>query len=275
MKRLNKSSGMDESSIIEKAVWKNKSNEIIKEYKCKIPRNIHSLVKAANEIFPIYEFSFFLKAIVEHEKRRILIVEDEWFFPKQKIKTASIDYLEDNTDYNCVLHKHPGSLAKFSSTDSQWINQNFEVSILWSENHGFCDGVVNIPTIGGRVQLPISFTVEEEYLSIDAVAEHLRRLYPDGKVKMPLYLNVKTEVTDEFKNHLKSKAIVPPETKTDKDILALRNIMGSSRDSNCSTSDIDDIEVKFYGNKSLNRKNFLYYDDAGDDIDNDMNVFYY
>jgi hypothetical protein len=141
--------------------WRNTRAEIIKEFICYVPRKISDIMKTANRALPNDEFSFFVKCDIDYPNR-VVYVTDSWFFPRQEVSAASVNYKEDNSEYNGVIHKHPGALKTFSVTDDNYINQNFQVSLLWVVNDGFVNGRINIPTEAGRVQLKLNIVTQDD-----------------------------------------------------------------------------------------------------------------
>ena len=148
--------------------WSNPSARIVKEFSGYIPDKIQDIMTSANSVLKGEEFSFFVKCNIDYEEQFIEVTED-WFYPTQVVTPASVEYKEDNSEYNGVIHKHPGSLKTFSSTDDNYINQNFQVSILWVVADGFCNGRINIPTPAGRIQLPVRFVTQKDIEYLDDV----------------------------------------------------------------------------------------------------------
>lgn len=140
--------------------------EIIESVFCYIPKKIEDVVKIINKQLPSDEFSIFVKGSFDPNSK-VYTIEEDWFYPEQKVSTASIDYKEDNSNFNGVIHKHPSGCKNFSGTDKKYINQNFEFSILWV-NGGWGEAIANIRTNFGIVQLPMQVlermdvTIEEE-----------------------------------------------------------------------------------------------------------------
>jgi len=174
--------------------WENKNARIVKEFTCFIPKKIHDVVRSAAEILVSTEFSFLLKCEIDYNNRTVDIDPDSWFFPKQTVTPGSVIYHEDMAEYNCVMHKHPGSMKSFSGTDDEWINQNFQVSVLWIRD-GFCNGRINIPTPAGRVQLPLKVITEPDYQTIDTIESIIKE-----KVVIPPTPERQPHYTQIFKN---------------------------------------------------------------------------
>lgn len=165
MKRL----GANKDLNLDNFAWSNKSAEVVKELTCYVPKKIHNVVRSANTALVGQEFSFLLKCEIDWEEGMVTVSED-WYFPKQVVTSVSVDYKEDMSEYNGVMHKHPGKMRNFSGTDDKWINQNFQVSILWIDDE-FCNGRINIPTPAGKVQLPLTVVVEPDFEVMDDVVK--------------------------------------------------------------------------------------------------------
>ena len=63
--------------------------------------------------------------------------------PLQEVTTVSIDYKEDCPE-PCVIHRHPDGCNSFSSTDRDYINQNFALSLLYTKEKGVFHGQYNL-----------------------------------------------------------------------------------------------------------------------------------
>lgn len=161
--------GGDRPVDLDKFAWKNTGAEIVKRLTCYVPKSIHNVVRSANTALPRDEFSFLLKCEIDWEEG-IVDVSEEWYFPEQVVSAASVNYKEDAAGFNGVMHKHPGKMKTFSTTDDKWINQNFEVSILWIDDE-FCNGRINIPTPAGRVQLPLDVVVAPDFEVMEDVVK--------------------------------------------------------------------------------------------------------
>jgi hypothetical protein len=163
---------------MDKVAWRNPTAEIVKGFSCHISKKLHDIIRSANIALPQDEFSFLLKCDIDWEKHIITINDTDVYFPKQKVSSAFVNYLEDKPEYNGVLHKHPGKLKTFSSTDNTWINQNFQVSLLWVVDE-FCPGIINIPSSAGRIQLPVTTTCEPDFVAdqnlIDIINERVSK----------------------------------------------------------------------------------------------------
>jgi len=115
------------------------------------------------------------------EKDSIKIqLSDTFYIPKQKVTPGSIDYLPDTYKHNVCIHRHPNGCNGFSSTDKEFINQNFELSLLYTKSEGFINGIYNLKTDEKTiVQLPVEILIDHDFERIDisniAIEEDLFR----------------------------------------------------------------------------------------------------
>lgn len=113
------------------------------------------------------EFSI-LTNILDRDNNTITL-SDEFYIPKQKVSSTSIDYLPDTEAilYNTVIHRHPNGMNSFSSTDKNYINQNFELSILYTKSDGFVNGIFNLRHDDYLIQIPVEIYLDNGIESID------------------------------------------------------------------------------------------------------------
>lgn len=111
------------------------------------------------------EFSI-LTNIKEKDENTISLCE-EFYIPKQRVSHTSIDYLPDDYSFNTVIHRHPDGMNTFSSTDRSFINQNFELSILYTREDGFVNGVFNLKHENYLIQLPVIIYIDYGMEDID------------------------------------------------------------------------------------------------------------
>ncbi len=94
------------------------------------------------------------------EKDKVIRLSEEFHIPSQVVSNASIDYIPEDYNFNTVIHRHPDGMNSFSSTDKNFINQNFKLSILYTHKEGFVHGVYNLKHDNYLVQLPIEISVD-------------------------------------------------------------------------------------------------------------------
>lgn len=97
-----------------------------------------------------------------------LNLSEEFYIPKQIVSHSSIDYQPDEYNFNTVIHRHPDGFNSFSSTDQNYVNQNFELSILYTKREGFVNGLYNLRHDNGYlIQLPVDIFVDYGIDEID------------------------------------------------------------------------------------------------------------
>jgi len=112
------------------------------------------------------EFSI-VTNIQEKEDTEITL-SDEFYIPKQQVSHSNIEYLPDDYKFNTVIHRHPDDLNNFSNTDQEYINQNFELSILYTKRDGFVNGLYNLRHESGYlIQIPVEIYVDYGIDEID------------------------------------------------------------------------------------------------------------
>lgn len=103
------------------------------------------------------EYGMYLKGTWNADKCCVDIVPGEIYFPKQEVTGVTIKFTEDPPDpsWNVVIHRHPSSCRKFSSTDVNSINEEFLASLLFIPPWEFPDAIVNVPLAPGvKLQIP-------------------------------------------------------------------------------------------------------------------------
>ena len=64
---------------------------------------------------------------IKEKDETSMLLSDEFYIPKQEVAHTSIEYKPDSYVFNTVIHRHPDGMNNFSSTDRDYINQNFEL----------------------------------------------------------------------------------------------------------------------------------------------------
>jgi len=112
------------------------------------------------------EFSI-VTDIKEKDSSKILL-SDIFYVPKQRVTSGSIDYLPDMYKHNVCIHRHPNGCNGFSSTDRDFINQNCELSLLYTKSEGFVNGIYNLKTDEKTIiQLPVEIIIDYDFEKID------------------------------------------------------------------------------------------------------------
>lgn len=153
--------------------WRNTKVHIISNVPVVIPESIVGRSMFLNKRFSQVEFSIFLKFNYDKNQRKIVVLE-EYQIPDQLVSFAFIDYKEQPlAGFTGIMHRHPDGYRNFSGTDNTYINQNYDLSLLW-EGNNFVTGHIRVKTEYGRIAIPLSFeytiptveyTVPEELLS--------------------------------------------------------------------------------------------------------------
>ncbi|MBX7044232.1 MAG: hypothetical protein K1X86_00215 [Ignavibacteria bacterium] len=94
------------------------------------------------------------------EKENVISLSQEYYIPRQVVSSSSIDYIPEDYCFNTVIHRHPDGMNSFSSTDRNFINQNFKLSILYTHKEGFVHGIYNLKHDNYLVQIPIEISVD-------------------------------------------------------------------------------------------------------------------
>ena len=141
--------------------WTNEDVIIIDKSAIHVPLKLIQVMESLNSQFSGLEYSIFCKATYDGGMK-MYVLSEEYFIPKQKVTSVSVNYEEDIPDdsYNCVIHKHPRGCMSFSGTDNTYINQNFDLSLLWV-NGKFHIGQVRLKTELGRIKLPLDIYSEK------------------------------------------------------------------------------------------------------------------
>ena len=130
-----------------------------------LPRSIAVTMLAAQSGLPnpSLEYGMYLRGVWDSENLRVRISGDEYYLPRQTVTAASIEFDEDppGPEWNVVIHRHPPSCRKFSSTDNSSINREFLASLLFIPPWEFPDAIVNIPiALGTKLQVPAEVRVD-------------------------------------------------------------------------------------------------------------------
>lgn len=103
-------------------------------------QDIHSVIKSSE--FSIYVDYYF------NDNGEVVIKEDI-VIPEQEVTTGSVEYNEDPAGFKGVIHRHPAGARSFSGVDDQYINSNFDVSILFIPPSDFPQAIVNLTLANG------------------------------------------------------------------------------------------------------------------------------
>ena len=148
-----------------KEIW-DSGIKILKKMQVIIPLRLLLVCNQIADKMDGDEFSI-LANISEKENTELKLSED-YYIPKQIVSTASIAYQPDEYNFNTVIHRHPDGFNSFSTTDQNFINQNFLLSVLYTKSQGFVNGLYNLRHENGYlIQLPVEIFVDYGIDEID------------------------------------------------------------------------------------------------------------
>ena len=166
-----KNKTMDDKSIkskeikpVKKESW-DSGIKILKKMEVIIPLK---LLLVCNQISgKVRDDEFSIVTNIKERDDITLELSEEYYIPKQIVTSTSIEYLKDEYKFNTVIHRHPDGMNCFSSTDKEFINQNFELSILYTKEDGFVTGVYNLKHDDYVIQIPVECFVDYGIEDID------------------------------------------------------------------------------------------------------------
>ena len=139
------------------ASWTNESVKMIDKISCFVSDEIKKVMRGINKKFHSDEFSIFCKSNY-NSHTKVLEIEPVYYIPEQEVSGSAVEYKEDAPEgFDVVIHKHPSGVKSFSGTDENYINGNFDVSLLWLESDEFIKGQVRIQTTYGYMKVPVEF----------------------------------------------------------------------------------------------------------------------
>jgi hypothetical protein len=167
-------------------------NKITTSIKCEIPGFVYDMMMTVSDLFPEYEFSVQFKGKINPETKSLDVDWDDWFIPKQTVTVTSVDDMADSGEYNIIVHKHPEGFKVFSHTDKEWVNQNCMASLLWCDGQ-FVDGIVNVDTVVGRLQLKVD--IVKTFIYNDAVVKMAKENIIPKVFTIPLSNTISKHIT--------------------------------------------------------------------------------
>ena len=66
-----------------------------------------------------------------------------------------------------MIHRHPANLNSFSKTDQEFINQNFELSLLYTAEDYFVNGIYNLKYEDAIIPIPVKPLIDYGLEEID------------------------------------------------------------------------------------------------------------
>jgi len=147
-------------------VFVNESAKAIDSIPCFVPVEITNIMSDLLFYMKGNEYSIFCPFEYDKEEE-MLVVGKKFFVPRQIVSGGAVDYKEDAPrGFSCVIHRHPAGMRRFSVTDENYINANFDLSLLWTDNE-FVLGVFRIKTPYGMISI-----------DVDIMQERIRREIP-------------------------------------------------------------------------------------------------
>jgi len=110
---------------------------------------------------------FSIVSTIKSRTSDTLTLSDEYYIPKQLVTSVSIDYQPDEYSHSVVIHRHPNGLNTFSKTDHEFINQNFELSLLYTAEESFVNGLYNLKHEDAIIPIPVKAIIDSGIEDID------------------------------------------------------------------------------------------------------------
>jgi len=110
---------------------------------------------------------FSIVSTIKSRTSDTLTLSDEYYIPKQLVTSVSIDYQPDEYSHSVVIHRHPNGLNTFSKTDHEFINQNFELSLLYTAEESFVNGLYNLKHEDAIIPIPVKANIDYGIEDID------------------------------------------------------------------------------------------------------------
>ena len=149
---------------IEKSTWES-DLKIIDKIKVIVPLKILLVCNSIVAKLDGEEFSIVTN--IQSKTSDTITLSDDYYIPKQKVTAGSIEYLPDEYSHTVVIHRHPDNLNNFSRTDNEFINQNFELSLLYTEKEYFVNGIFNLKYEDAIIPVPVKPVIDYGLEEID------------------------------------------------------------------------------------------------------------
>ena len=99
-----------------------------------------------------------------------VIPQSPVFIPEQKVSVAAVEFTNPSeiVQYNGVVHRHPDTCRRFSSTDELYLNSLFSVSIVFIPPYQVPDAIVNL-SVGNnaKIQVPAEVKIVDDLRDFD------------------------------------------------------------------------------------------------------------
>jgi len=191
-KQKTKQAAKPESKPNEKEAW-DSGIKILKKISVIIPMNLLLVCNRITEKVNDDEFS--IVTSIEQENDTVMRLSDKYYIPKQIVSSMSIEYLPDQYRFDTVIHRHPDGFNSFSVTDQEYINRNFRLSVLYTKENGFVNGVYNLKYKDYIIPVPVKIIIDYGIDEIDVsnikkpapVTELARKLKDKSKMRIEGY----------------------------------------------------------------------------------------
>lgn len=148
----------------EQSTWES-DLKIIDKIKVIVPLKLLLVCNSITAKLDGEEFSIVTN--IESRTSDTITLSDKFYIPKQRVTSGSIDYLPDEYSHTVVIHRHPDGMNNFSKTDQEFINQNFELSLLYTEKDYFVNGVYNLKYEEAIIPIPVKPVIDYGLEEID------------------------------------------------------------------------------------------------------------
>lgn len=150
--------------IPEQNVWES-DLKIINRIKVIVPLKI--LLVCNSIVSKLDDEEFSIVTTIESRTPDTITLSENYYIPKQKVTSVSIDYLPDDYSHSVVIHRHPDGMNSFSKTDQDFINQNFELSLLYTASEYFVNGLYNLKYEDALIPIPVKTEIDYGITDID------------------------------------------------------------------------------------------------------------
>ena len=159
---MNKLQSYKEEST--KSAWES-DLKVIEKMKVIVPLKLLLVCNSIVSKLDGEEFS--IVTTIKSRTSDTLILSEQYYIPKQRVTSGAIDYLPDDFSHTVVIHRHPNGLNTFSKTDDNFINQNFELSLLYTAEEYFVNGLFNLKHEDAIIPIPVRPVIDYGIEEID------------------------------------------------------------------------------------------------------------
>ncbi len=135
---------------------------------------------------------------IENKTIDKIVLSEKYYIPKQLVSEGSIEYLPDDYHHKVVIHRHPDGINNFSRTDQDFINQNFELSLLYTQRDEFVNGLYNLKADEAIVPVPVQVEIEDGIEELDLA--NIERIRANNNTD-PFSITGDKKETDTFKRN--------------------------------------------------------------------------